>query len=218
MEYAAGAGLNTFKCCLPDTRNELLTEIKSWIGSTEKDVPRVLWLSGTAGRGKSAIAHTIANWSNELGGLGACFCFDRTRGADRLHQKIFTTIARDLADRNPIIREALAHALHDHNELKHAVDVARQWQELVVGPTLMAWNKQDVAAPVLIVIDALDESGDATSREQILRLLAGKLRTSSSHPTDLPANLRILITSRPLGDIRNILGSTPSMKSASFGG
>ncbi|KAG2368295.1 hypothetical protein BDR07DRAFT_120736 [Suillus spraguei] len=131
MEYAAGAGLDPFKCCLPDTRDELLTEIKSWIGSTGEDVPRVLWLSGMAGKGKSAIAHTIANWSNELGGLGACFCFDRTRRADRRHEKIFTTIARDLADRNPIIRKALAHALHDHSELKHTADIASQWQRLL---------------------------------------------------------------------------------------
>ncbi|KAG1787800.1 hypothetical protein EV424DRAFT_1269319, partial [Suillus variegatus] len=81
------------------TRNELLTEMKSWINSTE-NARRVLRLCGTAGRGKSAIAHTIANWSNELGGLGSCLCFDRTRGAHRLHQKIFITVARDSADRN----------------------------------------------------------------------------------------------------------------------
>ncbi|KAG2131285.1 uncharacterized protein EDB93DRAFT_1311691 [Suillus bovinus] len=212
MEYAARAGLNTFKCCLEGTRKELLTEIKSWIGSTEKDVPRVLWLSGTAGKGKLAIAHTIAKWSKDFGGLGACFCFDRTRDADRLHEKIFTTIARDLADHNPIIRRALAHALHDHNELKYTADIASQWQELVVGPIQTAWNNQDIAPPVLIVIDALDENRDATSQEQILRLLAGKLRASSLQLTNLPANLRILITSRPLGDIRDILGSTPHLR------
>jgi hypothetical protein len=80
----------------------------------------------------------------------------------------------------------------------------------------MAWDKQDVAAPVLIVIDALDESGDAISREQILRLLAGKLRTSSSQLIDLPANFRILITSRPLRDIVDILGSTSNVRHISM--
>ncbi|KIK33624.1 hypothetical protein CY34DRAFT_99265, partial [Suillus luteus UH-Slu-Lm8-n1] len=51
-------------------------------------------------------------------------------------------------------------------------------QQLIVGPTSIA--PKDIAAPVLIVIEALDESGESSSREQILRLLAGKLDTSTS--------------------------------------
>jgi len=51
------------------------------------------------------------------------------------------------------------------------VDIAMQWQELVVGPIIEAFAV--VAAPFLIVIDALDESGEAESREQILHLLSG---------------------------------------------
>jgi hypothetical protein len=101
MEYAAGAGLDTSKRCLQGTQNGLLSEIKSWIRTTGEDVPRVLWLSGMAGKGKSYIAHTITSWSNELGGLGACFCFHITRQADHPNEKIFTTIARDFAE-NPL--------------------------------------------------------------------------------------------------------------------
>ncbi|KAG2747646.1 hypothetical protein P692DRAFT_20736775, partial [Suillus brevipes Sb2] len=98
MEYATGAGLNTSKCCLPNTRQDLLKDIQNWISSTEEGAPRIFWLSGTAGKGKSAVAHTIANWYIDQGGLGSCFCFDRTRQADRRQDKIFTTIASDLAD------------------------------------------------------------------------------------------------------------------------
>ncbi|KAG2340093.1 WD40 repeat-like protein [Suillus weaverae] len=214
MEYAAGAGLNTSKRCLPGTRDDILSEIKSWICSTGKDVQRVLWLSGTAGKGKSAIAHTIANWSNEQGGLGACFCFDRTRGADRRHEKIFTTIARDLADCNPTMRRALARAVHDRNELRHTTDIARQWQELIVGPTSM--TPKDIALPVLIIIEALDESGEADSREQILCLLAGKLNTSPSQLAELPENFRFLVTSRPLEDIHNTLHTAPHVRHVSL--
>jgi hypothetical protein len=207
MEYAAGAGLNTSKRCLPGTRDDILSEIKSWICSTGKDVQRVLWLSGIAGNGKSAIAHTIANWFNEQGGLGACFCFDHTRGADRRHEKIFTTIARDLADCDPTMRRALARVVHDCNDLRHTTDIARQWQELIVGSIGM--TPKNNAPPVLIAIDALDESGEANSREQILRLLAGKLNTSPSQLAELPANFRFLVTSRPLEDIHNALHTAP---------
>jgi len=86
MDYARGAGRDTSKCCLPGTRGDILTEIESWIDSTGEDVQRVFWLSGTAGKGKSAIAHTLADWFNRRGGPGAFFCFDRTREADRRHE------------------------------------------------------------------------------------------------------------------------------------
>ncbi|KAG2141430.1 uncharacterized protein EDB93DRAFT_1252575 [Suillus bovinus] len=101
MTYAEGAGFDTRKECLQGTRTEILSDITKWVNSTGNNVPRVLWLSGPAGKGKSAIAHTIAKWFNDVGGLGSCYCFDRQREADRRHEKIFSTIARDLADRDP---------------------------------------------------------------------------------------------------------------------
>ncbi|OJA13981.1 hypothetical protein AZE42_04598 [Rhizopogon vesiculosus] len=188
--------MNTTKRCLPDTREDMLSEIKSWISSAGDNVLRVLWLSGTAGAGKSAIAHTIANWSNEIGCLGACFCFDRTRVVGRRHEKIFTTIGRDLADSNPAVRRALDDVVHDNNELRHCADILRQGRELLVGPIRVASTAVD--APVLIVIDALDESNDRKSREQILSLLASQLN-------NLLANFRVIITFRPLEDIHKSL-------------
>ncbi|KAG2350128.1 WD40 repeat-like protein [Suillus weaverae] len=214
MEYVPGAGRNTSKNCLLGTREDILSEIKCWIRSMGEDVPRVLWLSGTAGKGKSAIAHTIANWSYERGGMRACFCFDRTREAERRHEKIFTTIARDLADCDIIMRGALARAVHDDNEVKHTIDISRQWQELVVGPIGEA--SKAITAPVLIVIDALDESGDTKSREQILRLLSGNPNTSSPPLPPLPSNFRIIVTSRPLEDIHNTLHPAPHIRHVSL--
>ncbi|KAG2361228.1 hypothetical protein BDR07DRAFT_76617 [Suillus spraguei] len=118
MVYAEGAGLDTGKQCLPGTRTEIISEITDWVNSTGDDVQRVLWLSGPAGKGKSAIAHTIANLFNDVGGLGSCFCFDHQRDADHRHDKIFSTIARDLADRDPEMRRALAEAVKDASSLK----------------------------------------------------------------------------------------------------
>ncbi|OAX35139.1 WD40 repeat-like protein [Rhizopogon vinicolor AM-OR11-026] len=205
IAYATGAGLDASKFCLQDTRKGLLTEIKSWIRSTGEDIPRVLWLSGTAGQGKSAIAHTIAGWANELGCVGACFCFDRTQVADRRHEKIFPTIACDLADRHATMRRALLSALrHDHNGLGKSGNVKLQWQMLVKRPIVIGSTL--VSVPILVVIDALDESGDAHSREEILHVLASKL----------PENLYILVTSRPLEDIRSILGTASGVRHISM--
>lgn len=201
--YVDGAGRDTSKRCLPGTRENILSEIKTWIDTIGEDVPRVFWLSGTVGKGKSAIAHTIASWFFERGDPGSCFCFDRTREADRRHEKISTTIARDLADRDTIVRRALASAVRDDNELRHTKDVTKQWKELISGPVDAVSNVVDT--PVLLVVDALDESGQEHTREQILRILSGTLDPFSSELINLPLNLRILVTSRLLEDISDVL-------------
>jgi len=213
MIYVDGAGRDTSKRCLPGTREGILSEIKDWIDKTGEDVEQVFWLSGTAGKGKSAIAHTIAIWFDERGGPGACFCFDRTREAERRHEMIFTTMARDMADRDPIMRRTLACAVLDDNELRHTKDVTRQWKKLILGPVNAS---QAIDAPVLMVIDALDESGDERSREQILHMLAGKLNPFSSERTKLPRNLRILVTSRPLDDVRDFLDTASHVRHVSI--
>jgi len=121
-------------------------------------------------------------------------------------------MARDLADRDPIMRRTLASAVLDDNELRHTKDITRQWEKFILGPV---GASQAIDAPVLMVIDALDETGDERSREQILRMLAGKLNPFSSEVTKLPTNLRILVTSRPLDDIREVLDTASHVRHVS---
>ncbi|KAG1813769.1 hypothetical protein DFJ58DRAFT_892070 [Suillus subalutaceus] len=181
-------------------RTEILSQITEWVNSTGDNVPRMLWLSGPAGKGKSAIAHTIANWFNETGGLGSCFCFDRHREADRRHEKIFSTIARDLADCDPGMKRALADAVKDANSLKNTTDIIQQWRKLLMQP-LKKFSPSSVE-PVLIMIRALDESGGVETRRNILHILASRLQDEGlPQITELPSNFRILVTSRPLPDI-----------------
>ncbi|CCM06114.1 uncharacterized protein FIBRA_08363 [Fibroporia radiculosa] len=214
MESATRVSFNTSKQCLEGTRMNILSEIKDWARNTADDAEPTMWLSGMAGKGKSAIAHTIASWAEACGILGSCFCFDRTREGDRLHQKIFTTIARDLADHDPLIRRALTDVIRDSNELRHTPDMQRQWVKLLLGPMRAA--SKVVRAPVLIVIDALDESGERDIRKEILRALSGRWDKSSLPATALPPTVRILITSRPLPDIKDALEAAPHVRHRSL--
>jgi len=86
----------------------------------------------------------------------------------------------------------------------------RQWRELIFVPVDAA--AKVVTAPVLIIIDALDESGDADSRKQILHALAGK----QPNQVDFPANVRILVTSRPLPDIDKYLHGASHVRHVSM--
>ncbi|KIO01533.1 hypothetical protein M404DRAFT_726737, partial [Pisolithus tinctorius Marx 270] len=197
MAYTGGAGLNTMKKCLENTRTEILQDIINWVKDTHPDARRILWLHGQAGRGKSAIAHTIASWLKDVGGLGSCFCFARDRQAERREEKMLTTISHDLASRYPAFRRALGRVLAEDPSLKMTPDLLQQWQKLILEPLSKAAGS--IVGNVVVVIDALDESGGVLSRKHILSLLTSK------EGANLPSNFRILLTSRALSDIERAL-------------
>ncbi|KAL4072551.1 hypothetical protein V8B97DRAFT_312171 [Scleroderma yunnanense] len=198
LAYAGGVGLNQTKKCLDGTRTEILNEIVDWINNTDATAPRIFWLHGQAGRGKSAIAHTIALRAKNLGNFGSCFCFTRVRHHEGLHTKLFTTIARDLADRDVRFRLLLAGIIAYERELRDTEDIVTQWQKCILEPLAQLGGL--LTRNVVVVIDALDESGVDTTREGILDIFA-------THGAELPGNIRILLTSRPLADIREALHS-----------
>jgi len=68
--------------------------------------------------------------------------------------------------------------------------------------------------PIVIIVDALDESGDAASRRVLLRILGNAM--TESRITDLPANLRILLTFRPLPDIHAALSGRTHIRQKSM--
>ncbi|PPQ73248.1 hypothetical protein CVT26_015058 [Gymnopilus dilepis] len=203
IPYPEGAGLNTGRLCLPGTRTAVLDEIMAWASSTDDSTRRIFWLHGNAGTGKSTIAHTIAHRFQKIGRLGSCFSFDRGALAQGRHLKLFRTIARDLADIDEEMRKALAGAIYRNLSLANTEDVLRQWKELLLRPAEKF--SQCLSGPILIVIDALDESGDPESRSKLLQILAGELPETEGHIQRLPGNFRILVTSRPLQDINEHL-------------
>jgi hypothetical protein len=199
MPYVSGAGLNIQKTCLEGTRREILDEITAWINCIEDNTPRIFWLYGNAGTGKSVIAHTIAARFKKIGRLGSCFCFDRNQMAQRRDQKVFSTIARELADRDEHMRQALMDVIHRDISLKNTTDILQQWKEMVLRPAQRL--SEGMAGPIVIIIDALDESGADESRIQLLRILSGKVSDKESQIAKLPPHIRILVTSRPQPDI-----------------
>ncbi|KAI6153060.1 hypothetical protein BKA82DRAFT_4349477 [Pisolithus tinctorius] len=189
---------------LDGTRTEILSEIVDWINSPEVDSPRVFWLFGQAGTGKSSIAHTVAMRFKDLGRLGSCFCFARDRQTERRHEKMFTTIARDMAGRDLLFRAALAEAIVSDPSLRTTPDVTQQWEKLIREP--LSKVTDTALGNVLIVIDGLDESGGEASREYILKILA------SAQAEGFPSSIRIFISSRPLPDIQTALSGSSHVK------
>ncbi|KAG6331775.1 hypothetical protein ID866_7313 [Astraeus odoratus] len=208
MSHVKDVGLMTTKKCLDGTRGPLLADITRWIEDPDPNVPRMLWLHGQAGKGKSAIAHTIALWSKNAGILGSCFCFARDRQAKHLERKMFMTIAHDLANRDLLLRRAVADAIEVDDSLKDTPDVIQQWEKLILPASEVS---SALIGKVVVVIDALDESGSVASRRDILHILA--TRVSSLSPS-----FRVLVTSRPLPDVQEALMGLAHVRDISLDG
>jgi len=207
LTCADRVGLNEAKKCLDGTRIEILNEIVDWINNTDAATPRIFWLHGQAGKGKSAIAHTVARQAQNLGVLGSCFCFSRVRHHEQLHTKLFPTIAHDLAHRDLRLRPLLVEVTTNNYSLRDSTDIAAQWNKLILEP--LSQLKGSPTGNVVVVIDALDESGTEGTRVTVLNVLA-------AYGEELPANFRILLTSRPLMDIREALNTSPHIRAMSL--
>ncbi|THG93876.1 hypothetical protein EW026_g7475 [Hermanssonia centrifuga] len=186
MPHVKGASLNAEGSCLEGTRKDILGVVSKWISKSLGRQP-ILLLTGEAGTGKSAIACSVAV---EFAALGCSFGFKRGIAERCNSLNLFPTIARDLAHFDDSFRRALCAGVGNDKALQTTSSLEVQFQHFIKNP--MA----GISRPILVVIDALDECGDAKNRAQrvaLLRLLAT--------PGKLPPNLRFFITSRPESDI-----------------
>ncbi|KAI0031756.1 WD40-repeat-containing domain protein [Vararia minispora EC-137] len=200
LVHVRGAGLTSAKACLLGTRTKLLDELSTWVN--DPNGATVRFLVGVAGTGKSSIAHSLGSRFEGLRRLGCFFAFDRNFQGERHPESVLSTIAYELAGWNPDFKHALAAVLREKSSLSHTTDIMAQWDGLITEPA----KKITFIGPVLIVVDAFDESIsiDQQSRRLLLDCLSGGAAA-------LPHNFRILITSRPEDDIRRVLRDKPML-------
>ncbi|KAJ6526463.1 hypothetical protein B0H19DRAFT_547308 [Mycena capillaripes] len=68
--------------CHPGTRHHVLEQLSTWVSDTSPD-STLLWLHGSAGIGKSAIAQVFAGECQTHGRLGASFFFKRGQAVEK---------------------------------------------------------------------------------------------------------------------------------------
>jgi hypothetical protein len=190
------------KECLPGTRVKILEEIVDWIErpsvSSEEPEPCVYWLHGVAGCGKSTIASAIAQRFKNLERC-AWYFFDASRQTEAGPQQMFSTLSRMLADMDDRWRESLVKIVEGSQRLQSTLNVEEQFEKFICEPA----KEFQPMGPIVVVIDALDESGSRQDRALLLQMLARleKLRNCG--------HFRFLITSRPEEDILPVFANQP---------
>src|SRR6266571_8681034 len=162
IPYRSDSRFTPDKACLPGTRVAFLDFIIDWVNNPASE--RSLILFGLAGAGKSSIAHEIARRFDEMRRLTSSFIFVRKEQSKTEAYHLFTNLARDLADRYPLFKAALGRVVKDDTSLRLGTrDYGTLFQRLIREPL----EDLHIVGPILVVIDALDESGDATGEDEL---------------------------------------------------
>jgi len=145
---------------------------------------RIFLLTGVAGCGKTAIAHTVAKTcaQSKDATLGSSFFFSSEGGERRQPDKLFSTVARDICGRDSIFCTSVCNAIVEERALASA-SLRRQFDGLILKPAKDAAPYR--TQPLTIMIDALDEGYNED--------LLGILRDTVAF---VPRKFRFFITSR----------------------
>jgi hypothetical protein len=160
----------------------------------------IFWLSGWAGTGKSTIARTIAREYYDKECLMASFFFSRGDGDVRDAAKFVGSIATQLAYRSPAFKSLLVKVISNDGGIANKT-LRDQWKELILQP-LFKLEIGSSQAPLLIIIDALDECEKDNDMSKVLQLLRDVRNLSK-------IRFRIFITSRPEIPIRYGFSQVP---------
>ena len=181
--------------CHPGTREKATEDIIRWIEEPNTS-STVLWVSGRAGVGKSALMQRIA----ELDGIyfGGCFFFRRGTPGCNVKDYLFSTLAYQLATNVHGMLEHVDQAMMQDFSLPKK-SAAVQLKRLIIEPVRLLPIPH---RPTIIIIDGLDECEDFNSQRDILTLI-GQVTL------DPDIAIRFIVASRPEHQICDMFKKEP---------
>lgn len=209
--------------CLEGTRVVVRDEIFTWGTRRDGQPENVLWLTGPAGAGKTAIVGSIAETLQKLRLLAASYFFSSFEGTQsRRYKRYFVaTLAYQIA-RLPGF-EFFASKLYgiiNENLAIFDMNIRSQLSELILSP-LREMQRAGYPFPsdAVVLVDGVDEvvaegSNRLTGEQARLRNMSDQdeIIMALLHAASTPHfPFRILISSRPEGNIRRSLDSKPEV-------
>ena len=126
--------------CMPGTRQWMIDLIHDWLGNPS--APNILWLSGSPGAGKSAIASTLVSNLQAAGRLGSSFFCKRDDIALSNPDTGWRTIAFDLAQYDPDIRKRIVENIKGRKVDPGRADIELHFKYLIEDPLRQVWKSR----------------------------------------------------------------------------
>ena len=170
-----------------DTRKWFLDDFKKWLYDNES---RVMILTAGPGVGKSVLSAKICELYEESRQLAACHFCDFRISDSRDPYMILQSLACQMCDNVDGFRDKLSETF----SREHSRDSLSNTFRVLLNDPLQALDRTE---PMLIVVDALDES-KTPIKSELLDLIADRF-------SELPKWIKILISSRPELQVRGKL-------------
>jgi len=179
--------------CEPGTRVRILRIIEQW-ANYDSNQP-LFWLVSPAGVGKSTIARSAIDIFETDKYSVTGYFFKRGEQDRNGTNRIFSTIAMQIADSVLSFRESLRKSLEGlDKDAVEGFNLEKQFQKLLWQPMETLQPDEKSHLRIIIIIDALDECERPEHLQRIVQLLSNLCTISEIHS-------RVLITSRSAPDI-----------------
>ena len=180
------------------TREQILAELEEW--AVNDAAPKVFWLNGMAGTGKTSIAHSFSERLDKNQILGASFFCSRSASQEvRDASLIIPTIASALSQLSPLLRNAMRKVVKEKPNVGSWRKLSTQFCLLLVDPIKSVLDSS--LKTNVIVIDALDECTKLGTVEKLIEAIV-------EFAPDTP--LKFFISSRDTTQIRNAFHHNPT--------
>ena len=149
------------------TRTTILKSIGMWAIDVTK--PKIYWMNGMAGTGKTTITYSLSIFLKSRNILGGTFFCSRLVDECTKVDRIFPTIAYNLARNYPPLAHTILRALKNDPDAANRT-IKQQFTDLVVKP-IRESATQLAGRPVVVVIDGLDECANQTDVRTLLSVI-----------------------------------------------
>lgn len=164
--------------CHPGTRQNFIDEVINWGLSASGDAKHILWMSGPAGVGKSAVAQSCADLLAEQNRLGAAFFFSRPNERDNSNS-LFTSISYQIATKSELYGDILNHKILKDPTLV-TKSITEQFRELLVKPLQHPRTDMADVGEWVIIVDGLDECEGRRTQCEIVEIVATSVREQTT--------------------------------------
>ncbi|KAH7084042.1 hypothetical protein BKA62DRAFT_628247, partial [Auriculariales sp. MPI-PUGE-AT-0066] len=152
---AAHYASNAAEPCADGTRVQILSKLQEWAASDHG--PRIYWLAGLAGTGKTTIASSFCRECQAGNVIVLSFFISRNTPDRNTITAVVSTLSHQLAQVDSKALKTIYAALKTQPPILYS-NIAVQAKELLVNPlTALLATSTAEAKRIVIVIDAMDE-------------------------------------------------------------